>query len=877
MEKAYFVDGYHGGIKGHMPLGSWADVIRQMELNPAWKLCLDIEPISWEALRRTDPESYAAVQACLAEGARMEMLAGSYAQPFGWVIGGESNIRHLIRGRQIIEKHFPGLTVDTYATQEPCWTSSLPQILRSIGYKRAVLKNPGTAWGGYASGINEETVWWVGPDGTSIPCVPRYGCEDLVQCWETEAAHLQPEFVRKCLANGIVHPAGSFLQDLGWPSRPLLGMEGNRVQYVTWREYMEEIAAKPERKWLFTQEDILCTLPWGESTLQRMAREVRAAENAVIQTEKLAALASVSAAYPYPEEKLRCAWDQLLLAQHHDAWICATTREGREQWAWQAGAQTWMAEQLCEDIRGDALESLRVACSADEAAVAGRGAAAEIEVLVFNTSGRPRSELTAIELATPAGTRSVLVKDAAGREIPSQLVPTRLYAGDDSVNAGQLLFAAEVPATGCSRYTVEPSTGDGKWAFAVQAETSEDGRYTRIVTDRYDICIDAERGGVLTELFDKKLQRSFVDPAAERALNEYTGYAVKLGRFVSSAELPGAVTILESGPLRAKVEIKGKFADTEFVTVLTAAAGQARLDFRVRFHFAEETWIGDPWDIEPENRVTERRKSHHDSRCKLQAVFPVALRNRKLYKHSAFDVTKSRHADTYFQRWDEIKHNNILDWIDVYDEEQNCGFALFSDHTTGYGHSEDEGLALTLGWGGEGGFWWGKCPLKGVQELQYSILPHGGRWDEAGIPQACAHWQEPLLPLIAARAVERAGAGAASEAASGASVAAGSTSLLQVDDDAILVTSIQRDGADLLVRLFNASETSRDFALTIDVPSARVSQTELDGRHKAELTPVALPDRGCKARLSLQKFGIATVRIGGLPRSNDSQKTGAGI
>lgn len=39
-KKAYFVDGYHGGIKGHMPLGSWADVIRRLEENPAfntWK------------------------------------------------------------------------------------------------------------------------------------------------------------------------------------------------------------------------------------------------------------------------------------------------------------------------------------------------------------------------------------------------------------------------------------------------------------------------------------------------------------------------------------------------------------------------------------------------------------------------------------------------------------------------------------------------------------------------------------------------------------------------------------------------------------------------------------------------------------------------
>jgi alpha-mannosidase len=244
---AYFVDGYHGGIKGHMTLGSWADVIRQLENTPNWKISLDIEPISWDALRRTDPSSYAKLKRYLLDTAepRMEMVAGSYAQPFGWVIGGESNIRHLIRGREIIREHFPGLTVDTYATQEPCWSSSLPQILRSLGYRRAVLKNPGTAWGGYAAGIDCETVLWTGPDGTSIPCVPRYACEELLKCWETEAGYMEQPFVDKCISQGIAHPAGSFLQDLGWHARPWLS--GEHIQYVTWREYIDEIAELPTK------------------------------------------------------------------------------------------------------------------------------------------------------------------------------------------------------------------------------------------------------------------------------------------------------------------------------------------------------------------------------------------------------------------------------------------------------------------------------------------------------------------------------------------------------------------------------------------------------------------------------------------------------
>ena len=114
----YYVDGYHGGVKGHMPLGAWRDILQTLRRRPDWKLALDIEPVSWAVLRRTDPDSYAELQDYLADqtaDARLEVVAASYAQPFAWAIGGESNIRHLLRGREIVREHFPDLRVDTYA------------------------------------------------------------------------------------------------------------------------------------------------------------------------------------------------------------------------------------------------------------------------------------------------------------------------------------------------------------------------------------------------------------------------------------------------------------------------------------------------------------------------------------------------------------------------------------------------------------------------------------------------------------------------------------------------------------------------------------------------------------------------------------------
>src|ERR1035437_771350 len=114
-----------------MPPGAWRDILNTMRDIPHRKLCLDIEAASWEVLLRDDPEAYHELKTYLDRqslDSRVEMVAGTFSQPYGWANGGESNIRQLQRGAEIIRRHFPKATITTYAVQEPCWASALPQI-----------------------------------------------------------------------------------------------------------------------------------------------------------------------------------------------------------------------------------------------------------------------------------------------------------------------------------------------------------------------------------------------------------------------------------------------------------------------------------------------------------------------------------------------------------------------------------------------------------------------------------------------------------------------------------------------------------------------------------------------------------------------------
>jgi len=839
----YYVDGYHGGVRGHMPAGSWRDILNTLRAVPQWKLCLDIEPASWAVLRRQDPAAYREIQQLLARpavDARLEMVNGTFAQPFGWANGGESNIRQITRGLEVIREHFPDTAVETYAVQEPCWASCLPQILLSLGFNGAVLKNPSTAWGGYAAGFDAEVVNWVGPDGSSIPAVPRYACEELLKVWETESVTGSPEFARKCVANGIPHPSGMCFQDLGWAAKPKVN--GEHIRFVTWREYMRNIADKPSKQWRFTMEDILTTLPWGEKTIQAAAQQVRSAENRLLAAEKTAALAWMESRQAWPEEELRDAWDNLLWAQHHDAWITVTTRAGRRAWAFQVGAGTLRAEESANEIVEASMEAL---------AKGTRGEAGQW-VRVVNTLGVERRDLAEVTLATDRGARGVRVLDDSGKEVASQMIVSRRYgaasfasgAQGASVNTAAVLFRPTVPALGYATYRVEPVAEEksGSAVSSTSAKFESDGTVT-MESDLYKLRLDPRRGGAITSLFAKKLNKEFCDPSSERAFNEYRGYFISQKQWRSSVEETARISVMENGPLRARVRIAGRVGGSPYQTTVTLVEGQAPIDFQTRFTFDEETWIGDPWDIKPEARRTERRRSQNDGRWKLQAFFPVSLGNQAIYKNAAYDVCRSRNSDTFFQGWQEIKHNIVLHWVDVVDEAAKVGLAVFSDHTTGYTHGPQHPLALVLGWGWEGGFWWGKCPLKGVQQMSYAVVPHSGLWDDAGISQWNNRWNEPLLTQLMETRTKTA-----------------SASHVRVSGNGIEVPTMLVQGSNLLVRLFNAEGDSRERTVSFAAEPASVELVELDGRSVRRLSVSKGSDGRFQVSMAIPRFGIRTLR-----------------
>ena len=833
-QKAWFADGYHGGILGHYPPSFTQFMVDALQQHPDWKLNLEIEPETWDFARTNTPEAYRAFKSFVtAQGPnrRIEFVNPAYGQSYLWNISGESVVQQLERGLRKLHEHFPNAEVSTYCSEEPCFTSALPGILKSFGFKYAVLKNPNTCWGGYTRAHGGELVNWVGPDGTAILTVPRYQVEAFKagSVWETTAAFNQPSYIQAAREFGIEHPVGMCLQDAGWRFGPWLQHEPGAYtpsEYVTWDQYFERVAQPWSAPvWRVSQEDIQVSLVWGAQVLQRIAQQVRGAENRLAMAEKLASLAFVYSQTPWPEASLDEAWRLLLLAQHHDCWIVPYNGRPGETWADKVRLWTDGTHNTSEEVIGQSTSALMPHLDRS----------AGYAVRVFNTLGVARTNLVSLALPDAWDGPGASVWDGAERQLASQTV------GDKGRR--ELLFVAPVPALGYQTFWLKPAS-DAQVRGATLVQLADGS--VRLETDYYRAELDPNRGGTIRSLVAKRLgNRELVDSANSRRFNEIRGFFFKEQCFRSSADAAAKVEIVEAGPVRVRLRVSSQIASNTVTQWITLVQGEPRIDLSVTIDWQGNPGIGADYYQAGGFRREQDRKAFYDERYKLLALFPLNLHRQEVFKDAPFDVTESRLTNTFFETWSEIKNDVILHWVDVRDAAQGVGVALLSDHTTSYAHGADHPLGLTLQYRGVG-LWGRDYSVRGPTEVKYALLPHAADRQSAAVWTAGTAWNEPLVARLSPSGVE---------------TGAGEKSLLTIDGADWEVPAMRVSAGKILVRLFNPSSDARGRIVRYGAPASKVEMVQLNGQFIKELT-VRKGARGETIfELALPSKGIGTLRI----------------
>lgn len=813
--KLYFVDGFHGGVYGHYPMQTYTTFMSDLiDKYQDWSMCIEIEPETWDTVKVATPDAYRRFQKDIVTNERVEFTNPSYAQPYCYNIQGESLIRQFEYGIKKIHQHFPGVTFSTYAVEEPCFTSALPQILKGFGFKYASLKNPNTCWGGYAAAHGGELVNWIGPDGTSILTSPRHEIEDLTadDVWSTTANGNSAEYFKKALDAGFKHPVGMCYQDAGWTFGPWVGYgkdAKNGVNYITWRKYFEEIAADvvPE-DYKFSQEDVCGALMWGSQVMQRIGRTVRSAENHITAAEKMGTIANIANGYIYSQPKVDDAWRTLLLSQHHDSWIVPYNGlKGKGTWAdWICNTWTVNTENVARQVVAEAKRSFSEVQAGQDAFVR-----------IYNTQAVSRKEVVSVELSEPAQT-SVKVKDIDGNIVPSSL---------DYVDGAQKLsFVAEVPAFGFTTYSLE-------YGQDANAYNSEISASKVLENSMYRIEVDPKRGGVIKSIRLKTAGKKELVAKEDLAFGEMKGYFYDEGKFRSSADQAASVTLVENTPFEKSLRICGMIASHPFVETITIKEGDPMIYFNLDINWRHNVGIG---AYRQKDAYNNPERGFYNEDYKLNMYFPAALQNPQLYKNAPFDVCKSELESTRFSNYHDIKHNIILNWVSLESADGN-GFSIHSDHTTSYAYSPGKPLALTIQYSGDG-LWGRNYLITEPTHLDFSVLPHNGGWEAS--EDADNAWNEPLVC-----SVEK-------------NIDMAEASYINADGSGYELVAAHPDKDGILFRFYNSTGDASEKTITVDPSFVSAAEVDLCGNMIREIALNSKDGSKCFT-LSMPLFGFRTI------------------
>ena len=591
---------------------SIADSLDMADFQPSVKTGINLDAYTYELVAEWYPHLIRRLRRYL-EAGQVEIVGGTFGQPMGSMVSGESNLRQLAVGQQTIHRVL-GRPVAVFLEEEEMSHPQIPQLLALTGYRYGSLAQCDT-WGRHGAPVVEEpVVWWEGVDGTRVLAVPMNPLvfhppmvtHDIDWLW-TDAGR---DAARRMGRTRI--PLALKWTEFGWEK--LTGKAINkfdpdlfrtlsercRVEYLTVEQYLDRqtaagVATVPAVR--FRADDFNKLLPWGigGDQVRRFGREVEAT---LLAAERFEAAAHVLGLGIDDAGTLAGAWRNLLAAQSHDVSLCEYTRhQGAAPPAdpvLDAHFQTWGSYGY--RLMDDAMAAGRQVLNRSLLALANRvdaraeGRAGEQVAVAFNPCGFSRDALVTtgpLQLEDFSCT-AIRVRTAAGASIPAQLVAGERSKDGRLVCAEVVFPARALPSVGYETFFLEPARVE---AAPAVTDLRVDPAAGVLENEFVRVTLDPVSGAVRS-LVDKRSGRDCLR-GAERAFPTLTGEANGSSPLARPPNTPVApydtaktqaqFTWLETGPVRARVrathpETRG----LRFEITVSLTAGSPDVEVAVR-------------------------------------------------------------------------------------------------------------------------------------------------------------------------------------------------------------------------------------------------------------------------------------------------------
>jgi alpha-mannosidase len=550
---------------------SAVDAMEVADRPPFAKTLLNLDARAYEFMAEKFPEVTARLKKYLDAG-KVELIGGTYSQPMGTMYSGESNIRQIVLGREIIRKAL-GYEMITFLEEEEFTHPQVPQMARAAGFRYASLAQLDT-WGKAGIPVLEfNAIQWQGVDGTTIPTVPRNSLFGFSP--DVKKLTASPAFAALKKAG---MPLIFTWEEFGWeppdnpaylrtPEKYQQVADQSPVEFVTLAEYMQKYHLNPKDTLQLQLEswDKLLTWGLGGDQIRILDRKV---EQLLLAAERFDAIASTMG-FPSQTELLDRGWRNLLTAQSHDVGLCEYSRwqgdrmapldriEDQHNYTWGNigyrhldGAQA-EAKQALNRALGHIAKNVHLSSARNDAR----------PLLVFNPHGWARQGIAATGriYPLPAGTRGVHVRNAAGQTVPSQIVKSERNADGTLIVADVAFAAGNTPGVGYDTYQLEFARES---AAPSPTPLRIDESALTMENDHVKVQLSPEHGAIIS-LIDKQRGLEMLDASK-------SGFPVFYGR-------PNPEFTLRSAFLRGKYKPEELVAPAEFDSSISRGLLEAAL------------------------------------------------------------------------------------------------------------------------------------------------------------------------------------------------------------------------------------------------------------------------------------------------------------
>ena len=678
---------------------TYTQALDNMDRYPEFTFSQSQVPL-FEPVENIYPDIYRRIKEYIRQG-RWEIAGGMYVEPEGGEPNGESWVRQCVMGKRWFQKKFD-LDIST-GWQPDAWghPSQLPQIMAKSGIK-SYLWRRGDA-GGPRSDVSEKLFWWQAPDGSKVlayrfpdPENPPYPEWKKDVSISKEKYKLNDTMIVIGWGDHGGGPSGKDIETTQDFANSLPA--GYKAKFSSFQGYVQSVL-KQNPQLPVIQDELGFELRGDLTNVCEIKKGNREGENLLLSTEKWAAIASQWFAFEYPREEFEDAWKKLLFNQFHDILGGSLIPE--------AIGDAMQYYQSVRDsgnyITGAAIKSIAKSINTE-----GEGQL----VVVFNPLSWKRSDIVETTLEFPKLPDNLILKDSQGKTFPLQIIEQKNTKGKFLIRC--LFIAPDVPSLGYKTFFVVESKNSPLPPNSLSVtENKLENEFFLIEIDSLTGCIK--------RLFDKKNNRELFKEAGEgNDLVAIEDEGDSEGRFVLRSDVIGKppgkeekihaltqIRILETGPVRAKIQVEKKYQNSILSQDIILYPGIGRVDFNLSMD-----WHG-----------TERM---------IKLAFPFALDNPTV----TYDIpygAMTRPADGM--------EYPAQKWIDL--ASGDYGISLMNNGR--YGHDvQGNTVRMSIL----------RSPThpayntdEGKHTLGYSLFPHKNSWKESPVMQKGYDFNNPLFAL----------------------------------------------------------------------------------------------------------------------------------